>query len=208
MLQLGADNRFTCRDYQCILTDRCFNSIWAYVHVKVIGTALIRPAILSSVCPSVQQAWLGMCPGRLSYPCHSGLPACLPNVSKETPTAPTADPGPSWLSTPSTQIVGGSDDYRGTWTQIPGKTLARACNHSYTLTVCTYTPKLGYKLFLLMGRQELMDSNIQNVHHAFAFWGGFPQETAVSIFIFIYLSAAISWLYSKLQVMLQMVFVG
>lgn len=161
MLQLGAGNRFTCRDYRCSLTDRCCNSIWVHVHVKVIDTALIRPAILSSVCPSVQQAWLGMRPDSLSSPCHSGLPACLPNVSKETPTAPTADPGPSWLSAPSTQIVGGSDDYRGTWTQIPGKTSARACNHSYTLTVCTYTPKLGYKLFLLMGRQESMDSSIR-----------------------------------------------
>lgn len=57
------------------------------------------------------------------------LSPCRPNVSqelhaKEIPTAPATGPDPSWLSAPHTQLGRGLDNYRGTLTQKPEKTLA------------------------------------------------------------------------------------
>lgn len=83
--------------------------------------ALIKPSILSSVCPSVcPTRVVGQASRRSSVPVPQRL-ACLPPPmsarklrAKEIPTALTADPHPSWLSALHTQIGGESDNYRGT----------------------------------------------------------------------------------------------
>lgn len=74
--------------------------------------------------------------------------------------------------------------------------------HTHSSTITSY---------FLIGNQDLMDSSIQNIHHAFSFWGAGFSSSPCLLFVFICLAAAHSWFYrkqSKLAVMLQWVSVG
>ncbi len=56
--------------------------------------------------------------------------------AKEIPTAPpAADPDSSWLSAQHTQMGGGLDNYRETWTLKPEEIVARACTHAHPPTI-------------------------------------------------------------------------
>ncbi len=146
-----------------------------------------------------------MPPDGLPSPCLSCPPASPMSArklrAKEIPTAPTADRNPSWLSAPHTQIGGGSGNYRGTWTQKPGKTLAQECKRLLTLTSSTH---VHTKLELFLRSRIWWTAVSKKLHHAFSLWGGDFPHRRVSVFG-IYLLICCTLIILQLQVMLQKV---